>query len=458
MSSLAPQRIPTDYTQGSVISAIVKMGLPSMFGFLSENIYRFVDTFWVSRLENGEAAVAAITFFGTMQWMMFSFNSLVGPGSVAVISRRYGEKAYDRAEKAIKETIILKLFFGAVLGTAGYLFVRMILGLLGAEGEALEMGVTYGQTMLLGLPVMFATYSIFTGMRSVANPQMAMMLMVGSNLLNLVLDPLFIFGYAGLPALGIQGAAVASVTSFLITLSVGFVLFYGRRTNVRLTLSGEAPISLQSMLKIVKIGVPAWLGELSFSGSRLVITPMIAAFGTPVVAAYGVGNQVTHFGIMVLVGIGLGLSSLIGHTVGSGKIDRARTVGNTAVWLGIGIMAFFGIVTFAFAPQIMRLFFQDAETVTYGVHMLRILALGFPFLGGFLMMEEIHMGVGLNTPTMIMAIIHGWILQALPMYILTQVMGFNQDAIWWAASGSLFLGCVIFYQYYRRGRWLTHQV
>jgi putative MATE family efflux protein len=429
-----------------------------MFGFLSENIYRFVDTFWVSRLENGEAGVAAITFFGTMQWMVFSFNSLVGPGSVAVISRRYGEKEYDRTEKAIKETIILKLFFGAILGAAGFLSIRHILTLLGAGGEALQMGVTYGSTMLVGLPVMFATYSIFTGMRSIANPQMAMLLMIGSNLLNLVLDPLFIFGYAGLPAMGIQGAAVASVTSFVITLMVGLYLFYGHRTNVRLRLVGTIPVSLGSMWQIVRIGVPAWLGELSFSGSRLVITPLIAAFGTPVVAAYGVGNQITHFGIMVLVGIGLGLSSLIGHTVGSGKTQRARTVGNMAVWVGVGIMTVFGVATFIFAPQLMRLFFQDPETVSYGVRMLRILAIGFPFLGAFLMMEEIHMGVGLNTPTMIMSIIHGWGFQVVPIYILTQVMGFDQDAIWWAIAGSLALGCTVFYQYYRRGRWLTHKV
>lgn len=458
MSSVPPQRVPTDYTQGSVIGAIVKMGLPSMFGFLSENIYRFVDTFWVSKLENGEAGVAAITFFGTMQWMVFSFNSLVGPGSVAVISRRYGEKQYDLAEKAIKETIILKLLFGALLGVAGYFSIRHILILLGAGGEALEMGVVYGRTMLIGLPVMFATYSIFTGMRSVANPQMAMMLMIGSNILNLLLDPLFIFGYGGLPAMGIQGAAIASVTSFVLTLTVGLVLFYRRLTNIRLRLVGEVPVSLASMWKIVKIGVPAWLGELSFSGSRLVITPMIAAFGTPVVAAYGVGNQITHFGIMVLVGIGLGLSSLIGHTVGSGKTERARMVGNTAVWVGVGIMTLFGVVSFAFAPELMRLFFEDPDTVSYGVHMLRILAVGFPFLGGFLMMEEIHMGVGLNTPTMIMAIIHGWGLQVVPIYILTQILDLNQDAIWWAIAGSLALGCMIFYQYYRRGRWLTHQV
>ena len=110
------QKKKADFTEGSIIGSILKMGLPSMFGFLSQNIYALVDTYWVSRLPEEEAAVAALTFFSTILWMFFSFNQLVGPGSVAIISRRYGEKEYELVEKAIKETLFLKLFFGFLFG------------------------------------------------------------------------------------------------------------------------------------------------------------------------------------------------------------------------------------------------------------------------------------------------------------------------------------------------------
>src|SRR5512143_656152 len=103
-----PQR--TDYTEGSVTNAILKMGLPSMFGFLSQNIYGLVNMFWVSHLPQSEAAVAGITFFNNLGWFLGTFNHLIGPGSVAVISQRYGEKEYNKTEKAIKETLVLKLF------------------------------------------------------------------------------------------------------------------------------------------------------------------------------------------------------------------------------------------------------------------------------------------------------------------------------------------------------------
>jgi len=452
------QKKMADFTEGSIIGSILKMGLPSMFGFLSQNIYTLVDTYWVSRLPEEEAAVAALTFFGTILWMFFSFNQLVGPGSVAIISRRYGEKEYELAEKAIKETLFLKLFFGFLFGIIGYFTVDEMLLIMGAEDMAFTLGVGYGKIMFLGMGIMFATYSIFTAMRGVANPQMAMILMIGSNVLNVILDPLFIFGYYGFPAMGVEGAAVASVISFSITFILGMYLFYFDYTSVRIRLKSNVKISIGSMWKLLKIGIPAWAGSMSFSGARLIIMPLIATFGTSVVAAYGIGNQITSLGIMILVGIGLGLSSLIGHNIGSGKIERAKKTADQAIYLSVGLMIFFGAITFIFSSQLIRLFFESEETVRIGTIMLKIFAVGYPFFGIFFMVEEIHMGVGLNTPTMIINIIHSWILEVIPIYFLTQYFGYSEVAIWWIITASGAITSFMFYWYYKRGKWLTVKV
>ncbi|MCD6160841.1 MAG: MATE family efflux transporter [candidate division Zixibacteria bacterium] len=448
----------TDYTEGSIFGSILKMGLPSMVGFLSHHIYHFADTWWVSRLPEKETGVAAITFLGSIIWVFFSFNQLVGPGSVAIISRRYGEKTYDLTEKAIKEAIVLKLFFGLIFGIIGYIFAGDILALIGAEGRVLEMGIQYGQIIFLGMPVMYATYSIFTGMRGVANPQMALYLMLGSNILNMLLDPIFMFGYFGFPALGIKGAAIASIISYVLTFALGIVLFYGDFTNVKLHFKGKESISIVSMWKMLKIGIPAWFGDLSFSSARLIIVKMVAPFGASVVAAYGVGNQVSAFGISILVGIGLGLSALIGHNLGGEKYERAKKIGDQAILLSVVIMLTLGLAVFTFSANIISLFFDNPQTISLGSEMLKILALGFPFIGLFLMVGQIHLGVGFNMPSMVLNIIHAWGLEIIPVYILTVHLGYSQNAIWWTITGAGLLTSMLFFIYYQRGRWLTYKI
>lgn len=430
-----------DYTEGSIIGSIAKMGLPSMVGFLVHHIYYMVDTFWISRLPEKEAGVAAVTFFGSIMWFMFTFNQLVGPGSVAIISRRYGEKQYDQVEKAIKEAIILKLFFGAILGIVGYLTAGTLLSLIGATGRSLEMGIEYSQIIFLGMPILYATYSIFTAMRGIANPNMALALMLSSNVLNIVLDPIFMFGYFGLPEYGIKGAAIASLISYCLTFAVGMSLFFANVPNVKLHLRGKEHISIPSMWKMIKIGIPVWLGELSFSGARMVITRFVAPFGTAVVAAYGIGNQITAFGIHLLIGISLGLSSLIGHNVGNNKLERAKKIGDQSLLISVCLKTFIAIIVYIFASDIIGIFFDNPETIRYGRTMMRILAVSFPFLGLLIMLEGIHIGVGMNKPTMVFNIIHSWIFELVIDYVTVTIKSVRRNV------SRKFYYAQLFYQY-----------
>jgi len=447
-----------DYTEGSIIQSILKMGVPSMIGFLASHIYYMVDMYWVSHLPEKEMAVAAVTIFSNISWVFFSFNSLIGTGSVAIISRRYGEKNYDATETAIKETFLLKWLTGMILGLAGYLFIDKLVFIGGARGETLTLGIEYGRIIFLGMGFSYATYSVYTAMRGVANPNMAMCVMLGSTVLNLILDPLFIFGYLGFPQLGVVGAAVASVVSYTLTFLIGMVIFYTGVTNVVLHLKGKIPMSIKTMVQIVKIGVPSWIGDMSYSGSRFIVMPMIAVFGNSVVAAYGIGMQISAIGFSILVGIGLGLAALIGHNLGGKKIKRAWKTANQAILLSIGLMTGLGIIVYFFGGSIMSLYFDSAETIRYGSALLKIFALGFPFIGALIMMEQIYTGVGMNTPAMITNAGNAWLLQIPAIYILTQILNLDQNAVWWSMNGATVVSVIGLYIYFSRGQWLHVKV
>jgi Na+-driven multidrug efflux pump len=212
------------------------------------------------------------------------------------------------------------------------------------------------------------------------------------------------------------------------------------------------------MAKIIKIGVPAWLGSLSFSGARLAIMPMVAIFGNSVIAAYGVGMTIAAIGISILIGIGLGLGALIGHNLGAGKKERAKKTADQAILLAIGIMLAVSASMIIFARPIMRLYFDNPDTVQIGVTLLRIMAIGFPFTGIYLMLEQIYSGVGLNTPAMVVSVGHSWALEIPAIYIFTQILQYNHNAVWWSITAATFISALGFYWYYRKGQWLEVKV
>ncbi len=445
-----------DHTEGSIIGSILRMGLPSMIGFLSGTIYDLVDMFWLARL--GAPQVAAVTIFATFYWVLGSANQIVGAGSVSVISRRYGEKKYDHAEAAIKESLLLKIGCGIIFGFLGYTFAGLGMRLLGAQNEVIVMGIEYGRILCFGMAVSMASYTVYTALRGVGDPNKAMMIMLAGTVLNVILDPLLIFGWLGFPKMGIRGAALASVIAYFTTFTAGMIIFFGGYTNVRLRLKSTVKIQLRNMWKILKIGIPPGINSISFSLSRSVVMALIAVFGTNVVAAYGVGNRIIHIGIMMIVGLALGSANLIGHNLGANKKERAWKTSYQAIVLAGGIMTLFGAITAIFTRTIVTFFFQDPVIVDLGVTLLRIQAIAFPMWGIIIMIEDIFTGAGDTIPPTVVGIRPAWVLEIPAILFMTRVLHMNQNGVWWAIVVSTFIGAAIMWKWYRRGKWLERKV
>ena len=445
-----------DHTEGSIIISIFRMGVPSMIGFAALNVYDIVDMFWVSKL--GAEPVAAITIFSAFYWVISAANQIAGTGSLAVISRRYGERDYPQTERAIKDTIILKWMLAIFFGSIGFFLIEEILVLLGAKGDVLTLGIGYGKVQFLGLGFAFSTFTIYTALRGIGNPNVAMAIMLGSTSLNIILDPLFIFGWWFFPRLGVVGAAVASVISFAVAFLTGLLVFFSGRCNVTLHLKRQVRLRAESLVKIMRIGLPTGINDISFSSARLVIMPLVAVFGTEVVAIYGVGMRISSLGIMMIVGMGLGLSALIGQNLGAKKLERARKTADQASLFAVGIMAFFGLINLVFAPVIVKIFFQTPNLVSLGTTLLRIQAIGFPLLGLYIILEMVFAGAGDNVPPMIIGMIYSWVLEIPLILLFTRVFGFDQNGVWWAIVLSIFIGSSLFYYWYRKGKWLQRKV
>ena len=462
--------IAIDHTEGSTLKNIFRMGVPSAIGFFAANLYDFIDTLWVAKL--GPSHVAAIAIFAAFYWVVSSVNQLAGTGSVSIISQNYGNKDYDRTEAAIKETFLLKWVLAIFFGALGLIFLDDVLLLLGATAEpiggngmsVLELARRYGTIQFFGLGFSMCAFTNYTALRGVGNPQMAMYLMVASVILNIVLDPFLIFGWWIFPEMGIEGAALASVISYTASFFGGLAIFYSGKANVKLNLRGKIPIKLKTLYRIIKIGAPSGINSVSFSLSRTIVLAFVATISTEAVAAYSIGMKVSALSIMILVGLGLGLAALIGQLLGAEKTDRAKKTAFQAIGVALIITITIALLTIIFAGPIMKIFFDakdgvsEALVIEIGTVMMRIIAIGLPFVGVYLIMENCFTGAGNNLPPMVFGIITGWVLEIPLILLALKVLGWGEIGIWWSLTIATIVGSLLMFWWFSKGHWLHSRV
>jgi putative MATE family efflux protein len=452
---ITPPEVSKATDARAVYRSILRMGIPSMVGFTALHLYNVIDMYWVSRL--GAEQVAGVAIFAAFYWVISSVNMIAGAGSTAIIARRYGENDIPRARTAIVEAFALKIGTAFISAIIGYALTPWIVRVLGASGDVERYAIEYGRVMFVGLVFNFPVWTVFTALRGINEPKPAMWIMIGSTIFNAILDPILIFGWLGFPAMGVAGAAWASLIGFALTTIFGLVLFFRGSFNVRLTWESVRDSRVTTMWQMMKIGFPTGISQISFSLARMLITPMITHFGPQYVAVYGAGSRILEVAIIVVVGLELGLSPLIGHLLGQGDKHRAYVTAEKAVALAAGLMLTMGAFMFAFAPALTRIFFDDPSYVPIGVDFFRIMALAGPFLGAFLMIEAAFSGAGDTVPVMVIGIFHAWLFQVPLVWTFAIGLGFGPLGIWWGFVAAELFSFFAYMFWFTRKRWL-HRV
>lgn len=453
---IAPPETLTAADTREVYRSILRMGIPSMVGFAALHLYNVVDMFWVSRL--GAEQVAGVAIFAAFYWVLSSVNMIAGAGSTAIIARRYGENDIPRARTAIVEAFLLKIATAFVSAVVGYILTPWMVRVLGATGAVEQYAISYGRVMFLGLIFNFPVWTVFTALRGINEPKPAMWIMLASTVLNAILNPILIFGWGPFPALGVAGSAWASLVGFGVTTIAGLAMFFAGAFGVRLDWQAVRSVSARTMWQMLMIGFPTGISSMSFSLARLVIVPMITHFGAAYVAVYGAGSRVIELAIIIVVGLELGLSPLIGHLLGQGEKHRAYVTAEKAMALAAFIMLAMGVGMAILAGPLTRLFFADPGYEPIGIAFFRIMAVAGPFVGAFLMIEAAFSGAGDTVPVMVIGLIHAWIFQVPLIWLLSQGIGVGPIGIWWGFVASEAISAVVYFTWFSRKRWLHRKV
>ncbi|MCB9357753.1 MAG: MATE family efflux transporter [Calditrichaeota bacterium] len=443
---------PPHGLQKQLLGKVLDMGLPSMASFLLLSTYDAVNIYWLARI--GAAPVAAVTVFGAFSWVMTFPNHIIGSGSVAVISRRFGQGGGDPTAQAIRATFFLKFFAGTLLGLISLAILPFALSLYGTEAEVSSLAVRYGILNSLCFGFSMVSFSVYTAFRGIGRPRAGMWISVVGVAVNMILDPILIFGFGPIPRMDVLGASIANSIGF-ITVAVMGAWMLSRPSSPVQVKWHLRPLPMPEMKRIVKIGFPSGFSALSFSLMNSAVVSLFAHYGTLVVALFGMAQRILRFGHMVNVGLGLGTGALVGQYLGAREKENAWHTSQVAIRLTMLCMAVFVVLIWLFSEPLVKIFFSEPEALELGSWYLRLLVLALPFRAALEMMTSSYNGAGRNVPPMIFGILEDWGLVVTLMFVFGRFLGWGPYGMLAGYSLGHAIGSGVFYMIYRRGHWLV---
>jgi putative MATE family efflux protein len=440
-----------DYTRGSINHAIVLLAVPMIIEMGMESIFAVADVFFVSMLNDNDS-LAAVGLTESVLSLIYSLAFGLSMGATAMVARRVGEKDSKGAEIAAVQALYLALGVSVVLTILGLVFSSDILRFMGASENLIRNNGGYTNIMFGGNITIVMLFMINAIFRGAGNASLAMYALGISNLLNIILDPIFIFGFGPIPAFGVEGAAIA--TNIGRGTGVMFQLYFLMKGSSSIRVSFKNFILQATVIwNMVKISIGGIGQMLIGSASWIFLMKLMSDFGSAPVAGYFIAIRIIVFAILPAWGMANASATLVGQNLGAGQPDRAEK----SVWrAGLLNMIFLAIITvifFTLAKFILGFFSKDEIVLQEGIKCLQIVSLGYVFYAYGMVINQSFNGAGdTRTPTVI-SLLGFWVFQiplayALAKYFHTGPVGVYA-AISIAESAMAIAGIYIF----RKGNW-----
>ncbi len=413
---------------GDPKKAIIKLSIPIMIGSIVQTLYNFVDGIWVSGV--GPDSLAAVGLFMPFMLILSALAMGIGVGGSSAISRAIGAKNRSRAGNIAEHTLLMGIVIGTAVGFSMLPFLDTIFRTMGASPHIAALATSYGTIIILGSPLMFLSSLGNAILRGEGDTKRAMYLMLISSVLNMILDPIFIFSFG----MGVVGAAVATVISIALSASViTYWLAIKKDTYVQLRLRYFRK-NWGIMKEILVVGVPSSLAQISMSFTMILLnTIVIMAGGDYGMAVFSGGWRIVMLAIVPLMGIAAAVTSVSGATYGAKNIKNLKIAYYYAIKLGTAIGAITGALIWIFAPQLTFLFTysESSSHLASGIiQFLRYIVFYFPAVASGMLTSSMFRGIGKGTYSLLQNILRTLVMQVLFTYIFGIVLGYGLPGIW----------------------------
>ena len=438
-------------TEGPILKSLIRLSIPIIFANILQTAYQITDTFWVGRL--GAVAVASVSISFPIIFLIVSFGGGLAMVGTILVAQYKGKQDQKAVNHITYQTLLMVIVVSGILSIIGYFLSPHLINLMGAEPDVFLGAVSYMRISFLGMIFMF-TYMVFQSlMRGVGDVKTPMFIVLGTVLLNLILDPLFIFGYKFIPSFGVAGAAVATIGTQGLAAIIGILILIKGNHQIQLHLDDLRP-DFDLIKKMFKIGIPASIEHSARALGMTIMTFLVAGFGTCTLAAYGIGTRILSFVIMPALGLSIATSTLVGQNIGAGKIKRAEKITKLSSFTGFVVLTIIGIIMFLFAKQISTIFIPgETDTIQSSSLFIRLMSLTFGFIGIQMALNGAFRGSGNTLISMTLSIFSLWFLRFPIAYFLSNYTYLNEVGVWMAFPIANIIATLVTVIYFMRGTW-----
>ncbi|NJE54965.1 MATE family efflux transporter [Thermococcus sp. 21S9] len=452
---------------GPIERTLLKLAGPLVVNNLVQVVYNITDTFWLGKLGREALSAPGVVWpiIGTLMALGMGFAT----AGFAYVGQYIGAGNFEKANRSAGALYSLMLFFSAITAIVSVLILPYALRFMKVTPTLYPYAKTYATIVFLGVPFAF-TYMAFSAlMRASGDTKTPMKITLLTVSLNIVLDPILIFGLGPFPRLGVAGAALATVIANATGAVIGFYLMFSGKVALKLGLSSLKP-DFEFYKRLFRVGLPSSIGQSANSFGFIVLTRIIMGFGDVTYAAYVITTRLVNFLTSISRGISMAMGTMIAQNVGAGKFERAKRIAERTMLVNFTIASLAVLIIGIFRVPIFRVFLDDPKVIAESKIVLEYFLISVPFFNGiFIVVNRTFSSAGHTKKTMLLGIIRLWGLRiplsyafgyvgAITLLSLTiplaQLFDFTSRGVFFGMGLSNFIGALIALAWFLRGSWM----
>ena len=439
-----------DFTTGSINYAIVMLAIPMMLEMAMESIFALVDTLYVGRV--GVEALTTVGLTEVMMTLVYSVAIGLSIAPMSMVARFIGEKDEVNAARAARQSIWISLALSFLIGIPGFIYAENLLRLMGASDAVVAEGLNYTRIMFASNIVIMLIFLLNGILRGAGEAAKAMRVLWLSNGINLILDPILIFGFGPFPEMGVTGAAVATCIGRGIGVVYQLYILFGGFSIIKLGL-GKWGLDKEMLGRLAKIASNGAFQYLIASASWVFLMRIISDFGDAAVAGYTVAIRLIIFTLLPAWGLANATATFVGQNLGAKQPERAETGVWRAARVTVIYMFLVGMTYAIGAPWLVRAFTSDPEAIAPGVLALRIFGCGYVLFGyGMILIQSFNGSGDTRTPTLI-NFVSFWMIEIPLGYFLGSYLGYGVAGVCSSVIIAEAVLSIISYFMFKRGKW-----